>query len=290
MFNKNFSKILLFISLFCFSGLNVTADDKSAAVNVDIDTWILIFKANTEQNYSDYPPLCMTDISCTHICDYLYQDSEYCKALNIMNVKGLLGVYERFFEASYLFSIIDLKALKTFLSIGELASPPWNEPVVAKNILHWIAQQEDAMNVFKSAHHPTEVDLVRALFLSLDPDIKTALRAPLGALSDFLTFAVRRQNNSAMSWVYDVFEEECGKAPYVEKVELCIFEEFYCQATMLYTRKQLVNYEKTKSVIEKISMTYTPKSPRSWWSSPAKGWPWGAVESICDMNLIANSQ
>ena len=60
----------------------------------DIVRWIFNFKANTKIDYSLDSPLCMTDINCMHICDYFYQDSNYCKTLNVMDVRVVLEFYE----------------------------------------------------------------------------------------------------------------------------------------------------------------------------------------------------
>ena len=175
--------------------------------------------------------LCSESSECKEICDIIYkhqQDKDTCvQKLPVKQVELLDEVYVNLKEP-------DKESLKKLPSNDLLVLLSINiEPVVTlinrgsqikvREILTWLAEKKTFSEIFKKADR--RFTILKALLKKLNTDPNQALSVPIYNGKNFIEISVEENNEPAIDWVHEFFDEDCDPASNSAE---CIFKDHYC--------------------------------------------------------------
>ena len=221
--------------------------------------------------------VCEGDKDCEEICDDIYNrraDRSDCEELPIKQVERLETVYEVFEDPDEDdLEDLNLDDLKVLMNIS--IQPIDNlvgkmNPAEVKDVLIWLAKTEDAAEVFESEDR--EFKILKALLEELDGNDASSFR-PIVALNKslesgdrFLEIATDEDNEVAVEWIHDLFEELCGSNSEYTK---CIFNDHYCTLNMnTDTEESYFGYSFFEKLLDTVLEEHRPSSSiPAWWTT-----------------------
>lgn len=267
-------KFFALLSLFCFlSGCGnpqapepVTSDSASTGQEAVLKQDTLFQKAKEEHGSSGS---CSENSDCKEICAIIYKhqsDKDTCvRNLPVKQVELLEEVYVNLKEP-------DKKFLKSLRSDDLLVLLGISiEPVVTlinrrsqiqvREILTWLAENKIFSEIFKNADRRFEI--LKALLIKLHTDPNQALSAPLSNGSNFIEISVKENNDPAVDWIHEFFDEECGA---VSRSMECLFKDHYCHLKLNpRTENYYFEYGPFLDVLKYTLEKARPSAPPAWW-------------------------
>ena len=227
----------------------------------------LFQKANGEHGSSES---CSENNDCKEICDIIYKhqsDKDICiRNLPVRQVELLKEVYENLKEP-------DKKIFKSFCSDDLLVLLGISiEPVVtlinrrsqiqAREFLIWLAENKTFSEIFKNADRRFEI--LKALLIKLHIDPNQALNTPLYNGSNFIEISVKENNDSAVDWIHEFFDEECSTVSHSTE---CILKDHYCHLKLNpRTENYYFGYDPFLDVLKYTLEKARPSNaPPEWW-------------------------
>ena len=239
---------------------------------------------------------CAGNKSCEDICKTVYKHREY-KELCIhrlprRQVELLEGIYEIFSRPRRKdLNNINPRDLQTLMSLSlepivSLAKKL--QPVEAKTVLTWLAEEEPFMEVIYE--EDLDFKILRAFLARLSGDENTALSAPVHEGNNFIDLAVKEENDPAVDWVHDFFDESCRSLDgYTE----CVFRDHYCRLTLKpRTESFFFSYEPFYDLLKKTAESNRPSNLPAghWWTQKPDINNWdrwrGAPNDVCGLAVF----
>lgn len=191
------------------------------------------------KNYTG--PKCEGNDNCESICRDLYIRSvrNECLALSIEQVE-ILKKIDKIFENPNEINLVDIHAydFETYLYIDQA---PFRRRVQrfnliqSKMVLSWLVNDSSIVDVFRNlAEYESEgYNLFGTLLRGMNADVKQALKMNIlsSGRGSFMEVIVQKYkyNVEISYWINEFFYKECGFSDASKPLELCVFQEWYCQ-------------------------------------------------------------
>ena len=175
---------------------------------------------------------CSTDEDCEEICDDIFdrrKDKEDCEELPIAQVQRFEDLYETLKDPDEEgLRDINLEDLEVLMNVS---IEPIDDVVKGlsrrevEDVLSWIAEEETVANLFEK--EDDDFAILEALLKAIHNDVLPALNRTISDEDrfSFVELALDQENETALEWINDFFEEECDGEDNTDK---CVFKTHYC--------------------------------------------------------------
>lgn len=212
---------------------------------------------------------CAKDKSCKDICGDIFKDrsdkNNCLEKLSIRQVELLEEVYDVLKEPSADdLERMDLDNLQVLLGVS-------TEPVETvldhideketKKVLTWLARDSKATEVIQEKDE--ELKILKNLLGNIDSDVDVALSAAISKGDSFIEIAADKENDVALGWVHEFFEEDCGDS---SSYNQCVLKDHYCDLSLNSEAEEYyLVYKPFAELLEEVLKEAIPSNPPSWW-------------------------
>ena len=214
---------------------------------------------------------CAKDKDCKDACGDIFKhraNKKQClDKLPVRQVELLQGVYDILKKPSEnALNKMKLDDLQVLLGIS---TEPFEtlagrmSATEAKRTLNWLAKNNDPVEVVKK--EDGEFKILKELLKKVNTDADTALSAPISRGNNFIEVATDEDNDLALAYVHEFFEDDCGSASNYEE---CVFKNHYCDLDLNDdTEESYLGYPPFDSLLEEVLETARPTTGApSWWT------------------------